>query len=74
MLESTLSFTKVNESHQLNLLITFLQETLKISGDSLNIALRQSEQFPHQLPMILWQYGLISLEELEKIFDWWDRV
>jgi hypothetical protein len=51
-------------------LITFLQEELDLSANSIDIALRHSEQDPGPLPMILWQYGLVSLEELEQIFDW----
>ncbi|MGQ9869464.1 DUF2949 domain-containing protein [Leptodesmis sp.] len=51
-------------------LITFLQEELDLSATSIAIALRHSEQDPGPLPMILWQYGLVSLEELERIFDW----
>lgn len=53
-----------------NQLISFLQEELDISSNSIAIALRHSEQDPGPLPMILWQYGLVSLEELEQIFDW----
>ncbi|MEO0409955.1 MAG: DUF2949 domain-containing protein [Cyanobacteria bacterium P01_A01_bin.135] len=51
-------------------LITFLQEELSISPSSISIALRHSEQDPGPLPMILWQYGLITLEQLDRIFDW----
>jgi hypothetical protein len=51
-------------------LIDFLQEELDLSATSIAIALRHSEQDPGPLPMILWQYGLVSLEELEQIFDW----
>ncbi|MGB3615083.1 MAG: DUF2949 domain-containing protein [Elainellaceae cyanobacterium] len=51
-------------------LITFLQEELSISSSSISIALRHSEQDPGPLPMILWQYGLITLEQLDRIFDW----
>ncbi|NJP09829.1 MAG: DUF2949 domain-containing protein [Leptolyngbyaceae cyanobacterium RU_5_1] len=43
---------------------------MDISATSIAIALRHSQQDPGPLPMILWQYGLVSLEELEKIFDW----
>ena len=53
-----------------NQLISFLQEELDISSNSIDMALRHSEQDPGPLPMILWQYGLVSLEELEQIFDW----
>jgi Protein of unknown function (DUF2949) len=51
-------------------LIRFLQDDLAISTASLAVALRHREQDPGPLPMILWQYGLITLEQLEKIYDW----
>ncbi len=50
--------------------IRFLQEDLSISAASIAIALRHREQDPGPLPMILWQYGLVTLEQLERIFDW----
>ncbi|WP_315789913.1 DUF2949 domain-containing protein [Fischerella sp. JS2] len=51
-------------------LIRFLQEDLAISTASIDVALRHSKQDPGPLPMILWQYGLITLEQLEQIYDW----
>lgn len=51
-------------------LIRFLQEDLAISAASLSIALRHREHDPGPLPMILWQYGLITLEQLDRIYDW----
>jgi hypothetical protein len=54
-------------------LIHFLQEKLDLSSSSIAIALRHCEQDPGPLPMILWQYGLVSLEELDQIFDWLER-
>lgn len=51
-------------------LIRFLQEDLAISSSSIAIALRHREQDPGPLPMILWQYGLVTLEQLNRIFDW----
>lgn len=50
--------------------IRFLQEDLAISAASLAMALKQREQNPGPLPMILWQYGLITLEQLDRIYDW----
>lgn len=50
--------------------INFLQEDLAISAASLSVALRHREQDPGPLPMILWQYGLITMEQLEQIYDW----
>ncbi len=56
-------------------LIQFLQEELAIPERSIAIALRhQQESTPNLLPMILWQYGLITLEDLDKIFDWMETA
>lgn len=51
-------------------LIRFLQEDLSISASSIAIAVRHCEQDPGPLPMVLWQYGLVTLEQLDRIFDW----
>jgi hypothetical protein len=50
-------------------LIRFLQEELAMPADSLAIAQRWAEQDKGPVPMILWQYGLITLEELDRIYD-----
>lgn len=50
-------------------LIRFLQEDLAVPTDSLEIALRHQE-YRGQLPMILWRYGLVTLDQLDQIFDW----
>ncbi|NJR32000.1 MAG: DUF2949 domain-containing protein [Chamaesiphon sp. CSU_1_12] len=51
-------------------LIQFLQEDLAISASSMSVALKQVEQNPGPLPMILWQYGLVTIEQLDRIYDW----
>jgi hypothetical protein len=51
-------------------LIRFLQEELRISPEQIGLALRRVQQAPNQLPMSLWQYGLINTWQLEQIFDW----
>jgi hypothetical protein len=51
-------------------LLQYLQDDLDVSDASLQIALRQREQDPGPLPMILWKYGLITLEQLDQIYDW----
>lgn len=51
-------------------LINFLLEELAISESCITLAVRHHEQDPAPLHMLLWQYGLISLEQLEQIFDW----
>lgn len=51
-------------------LIRFLQEDLSVPANSIDLALRRGENTPHAFPMVLWQYGLINIEQLDRIFDW----
>jgi hypothetical protein len=51
-------------------LIRFLQDELAIPAASIDLAVRHPEQTPNLLPMVLWQYGLITIEQLDQIFDW----
>ncbi|NJP11287.1 MAG: DUF2949 domain-containing protein [Leptolyngbyaceae cyanobacterium RU_5_1] len=55
-------------------LIRFLHEELAISASAIAIALRHLEQDPGPLPMILWQYGLVTLEQLDRIYDWLENA
>ncbi|MEP0892727.1 MULTISPECIES: DUF2949 domain-containing protein [unclassified Leptolyngbya] len=55
-------------------LIRFLQDELAIPADSIAMALRHEEPLPNLLPMVLWQYGLITLEQLDRVFDWLEMV
>jgi hypothetical protein len=51
-------------------LISYLQEDLAVPSSAIALALRRQEASASLLPMILWQYGLISLEQLNQVFDW----
>ena len=53
-------------------LLDYLRGELAISNSAIAVALRHSEQDASKLPMVLWQYGLVTLEELNLIFDWLD--
>ena len=50
-------------------LIRFLQEELAIPTTSIELALRRQQDVSN-LPMVLWNYGLISLQQLDRVFDW----
>ncbi len=50
--------------------INFLQDELAISTSEIAVVLRHRELNNDPLPMLLWQYGLVSLEQLSRIFDW----
>lgn len=51
-------------------LIRFLREELSIPAAAIALALKQPQHESNLLPMVLWQYGLITLEQLDRIFDW----
>ena len=55
-------------------LLRFLENDLDLSQASLNIALKHWEHDPGPLPIVLWQYGLVTLDQLDKIYDWMDSV
>lgn len=58
------------ESKELSQFIRFLQNDLAIPNTSLQLALRHPEQTLTLLPMILWQYGLVTLAQVSQMFDW----
>jgi hypothetical protein len=58
------------ESRKVAQFMKFLQEDLAIPATDIQVALRHPEQTPSLLPMILWQYGLVTLNQLDLIFDW----
>lgn len=51
-------------------LIQFLKEDLAIPMGAIALALKQSKAMPNFLPMTLWHYGLITIDQLALIFDW----
>ncbi len=53
-----------------NALFRFLRDGLSIPETSIESALEHSEQDLSLFPIILWQYKLITLEQLDQIFDW----
>jgi Protein of unknown function (DUF2949) len=52
--------------------VNFLRQDLNLSDDSVQLALKQSRSEYGRLPIVLWQYGLVSLAELDQIYDWFE--
>lgn len=50
--------------------IRFLQQELKLSRADISVVLRHNEVETAPLQMVLWQYGLVNIEQLDRIFDW----
>lgn len=51
-------------------LIRFLQDELSIPPKAIKLALQQCKDDFGPLPMVLWQQGVVTLQQLERIFDW----
>lgn len=67
--------SKIMMTTFLQKLVGFLQDELAIPADSIALAIRHHPtDTPHLLPMVLWNYGLVTLEQLDLIFDWLERV
>jgi hypothetical protein len=54
-------------------LIRYLKEELAVPENSIELALRHCEQERGTLPMVLWRYGFVSIDQLNQIFDWMAR-
>ena len=50
--------------------IQFLKEEMALPTDSIAVLQRNVDQHHGPIPMILWKYGLVTLEELDRIYDW----
>jgi Protein of unknown function (DUF2949) len=58
--------TPVNDPRFLH----YLTQNLGLSEAALAILTRQQQPTTTELPIVLWNYGLITLEQLGEIFDW----
>lgn len=54
-------------------LITFLRHQIGLNDRSLELGLRQSQLEQAPLPVVLWRFGLISLDQYAQVLDWLDR-
>ncbi len=59
----------MNRNHDAKL-IHFLEQEMAVSPAELAVLLRHPERDYAPLPMLLWQYGLVTLNQLSQIFDW----
>ena len=53
-----------------DVLLQFLQRRLGLSPSALELGQRQAELEQAPLPIVLWSFGLLSLQQLEDVFDW----
>ncbi len=51
-------------------LIDFLQVKIGLSQNALDLGLRQSQIEQAPLPVVLWSFGLLSLQQFQQVLDW----
>jgi hypothetical protein len=54
-------------------LLRFLRNQLGLSENALTLGLRQAELEQAPLPVVLWRFGLISLEQFDSVLAWQER-
>ena len=55
------------------LLLQYLRQQIGLSDNALELGLKQAQLEQAPLPVVLWRYGLISLEQLAQVLDWQDQ-
>ena len=58
----------------LDKLINFMRSELGISDRAIALAQKSVTPEPNILPIILWQYGILNIEQLDRVFDWLETV
>lgn len=53
-------------------LLRFLRQQLGLSDKALELGIRQAQLEQAPLAVVLWRYGLISLEQFNQLLDWLD--
>ena len=51
-------------------LLRHLRSSLGLSDSALALGLRQADLEQAPLPVVLWRFGLISLEQLDQLLAW----
>jgi hypothetical protein len=55
-------------------LIHYLKQDLGLSEAALALVTRQHQPTVTELPIALWNHGLIDLDQVERVFDWIERT
>lgn len=55
-------------------LIEYLEQDMGLSKHAIAMAVRQAGALPNLLPISLWQYGLITADQLNQILDWLEAL
>ena len=53
-------------------LMRYLRQDLGLSENALSLGFKQAQLEQAPLPVVLWRFGLISLEQLDQVLAWQD--
>ncbi len=53
-------------------LVRYLRQELGLSENALSLGLKQAQLEQAPLPVVLWRFGLISLEQFDQVLAWQD--
>ncbi len=54
-------------------LVRHLRHDLGLSDNALELGLKQAQLEQAPLPVILWRFGLISLDQLDEVLSWQEQ-
>ncbi len=54
-------------------LVRYLRHEQGLSENALALGIRQADQEQAPLPVILWRFGLISLDQFDQVLAWQDQ-
>ncbi|MBF2065222.1 MAG: DUF2949 domain-containing protein [Calothrix sp. C42_A2020_038] len=60
-------------SYNSDTIVDFLQSEIKLSNADISVVLKHPESKNAPLHMLLWQYGLVNIEQLARILDWLEK-
>ena len=52
-----------------NELVSVLREEFSVSAEELDLAMRHAQRLQGSLHMVLWQFGLITLEQMDALLE-----
>ena len=51
-------------------LLRYLRQELGVTDNALQLGLKQADQEQAPLPVVLWRFGLITLEQYDQVLSW----
>lgn len=50
--------------------LRYLETDLSLSGDAISLAIKNHREDLSLLPITLWKYRLVTIDQLSALFDW----